>query len=436
MSDDEEDECTLKLKALACIARNALLGQSDVTVAASCLDEVIWICHSKTLDLRNKKLASIHNDSSRLELPNMEMLLAPLHSVIQEGLAVVKESKETTKVFESMLQLTGTSDQCAPVDLNPPYDPDAPLPTTEAGFGHLFEDSNAQKIIDLEKFVEVQKKLNPAVEIKKIAVTNRKEGRLDISVNVIRDDKLVAGTKQRALAAILLSSNAREFVYAGPVFGFAQIALAHCCQLCGKRGTTVVAEQRNRTLHPLTAFAESLGGKVIEVSPPNNLKEVQRRAEIYVQEKNERAPGTCELLPFGLHNEFFLSNLIDALKVSMPRELMLSHPKRLWLVAGSATLLAAFARLWPHTHFLVVQVGKKIWPDQLEGFKSTLYICQEAFWEIAKCQPPYPSVSNYDAKLWQFVLQHGEQGDYVWNVAADKSSRHGSFPRPHKKSRY
>lgn len=28
------------------------------------------------------------------------------------------------------------------------------------------------------------------------------------------------------------------------------------------------------------------------------------------------------------------------------------------------------------------------------------------------------SVPWYDAKLWQFVLQHGEAGDFIWNVAA------------------
>jgi hypothetical protein len=27
-------------------------------------------------------------------------------------------------------------------------------------------------------------------------------------------------------------------------------------------------------------------------------------------------------------------------------------------------------------------------------------------------------VDWYDAKLWQFVLKHGEEGDYIWNVAA------------------
>jgi hypothetical protein len=46
-------------------------------------------------------------------------------------------------------------------------------------------------------------------------------------------------------------------------------------------------------------------------------------------------------------------------------------------------------------------------------------VAPEKFWETALSQPPYPSVSSYDAKLWQFVQQHGREGDFVWNVAAN-----------------
>lgn len=28
------------------------------------------------------------------------------------------------------------------------------------------------------------------------------------------------------------------------------------------------------------------------------------------------------------------------------------------------------------------------------------------------------SVDWYDAKLWQFVLKHGQEGDFIWNLAA------------------
>ena len=89
----------------------------------------------------------------------------------------------------------------------------------------------------------------------------------------------------------------------------------------------------------------------------------------------------------------------------------------MWTVAGSAALLASFARVFPTTKFMVVQVGKKIWPDQLgatkaEGdgeweftgpkrFEAELFVAPERFFEVAKAQPPYPTVRTYDAKLWR-----------------------------------
>jgi hypothetical protein len=63
-------------------------------------------------------------------------------------------------------------------------------------------------------------------------------------------------------------------------------------------------------------------------------------------------------------------------------------------------------------------VGKKIWPDQLND-RTTLYISTESFMDRAVIQPPYPSVSTYDAKLFTFYLKHGLDGDYIWNVGKD-----------------
>lgn len=48
------------------------------------------------------------------------------------------------------------------------------------------------------------------------------------------------------------------------------------------------------------------------------------------------------------------------------------------------------------------------------------YVSRHAFQDVALRQPPYPSVANYDAKLWEFVEQHAEDGDYVWNVGSDR----------------
>src|SRR5439155_585810 len=97
-----------------------------------------------------------------------------------------------------------------------------------------------------------------------------------------------------------------------------------------------------------------------------------------------------------------------------------NHPKRMWVVAGSATLLNALYIVFPNTFFNAVQVGRTIWEDLIEPNRTKIYVSDEKFYNKASLLPPYPSVATYDAKLWKFVLQDGEDGDYVWNVGKDK----------------
>ena len=94
-------------------------------------------------------------------------------------------------------------------------------------------------------------------------------------------------------------------------------------------------------------------------------------------------------------------------------------PKTIWLVAGSATILSVLYEIFPKTYFNVVQVGAKIWDDQLDKKRTTLYISDEKFSHIAEQQPPYPTVSTYDAKLWKYFLKYGKNNDYIWNVGKD-----------------
>jgi hypothetical protein len=299
------------------------------------------------------------------------------------------------------------------------------------------DDSNSTKDVD------PMTTLNPKMVVKTHEF-RRDDGKM-ISVNVFRDDVLEGGTKQRAMAVMIRDSKADRFVYAGPAEGYAQVALAYVCKLYGKKSTVVLPRRRDRRLHALTLVAKSHGVHVVEVPPRNNgngvarLKDVQSFAEQMVKQHNdEKHEGdVMELLPFGLHCDSFVSELVQRLKKCIPDDLLSKNPpKRLWTVAGSAALLASFAKVWPETKFMVVQVGKKIWPDQIgytklesdgEGefngprtFESELFIAPERFFDVAHKQPPYPTVRTYDAKLWQFVLKHAENGDYVWNVGRDR----------------
>jgi len=67
---------------------------------------------------------------------------------------------------------------------------------------------------------------------------------------------------------------------------------------------------------------------------------------------------------------------------------------------------------------MIVQVGKKIKPEQLENKKNELFIAPERFTENAISQPPYDTIPWYDAKLWQFFEKNNKVGDVIWNVGS------------------
>ena len=67
---------------------------------------------------------------------------------------------------------------------------------------------------------------------------------------------------------------------------------------------------------------------------------------------------------------------------------------------------------------MVVQVGKRVWPDQLSDKNAELFVAPESFGDRASSQPPYPTVPWYDAKLWQFATKNWMPGDCIWNVGA------------------
>jgi hypothetical protein len=51
--------------------------------------------------------------------------------------------------------------------------------------------------------------------------------------------------------------------------------------------------------------------------------------------------------------------------------------------------------------------------------KSSLFISEKKYMESVNPSdvPPYDSLDVYDAKIWIFVKQHGQDGDFIWNVA-------------------
>lgn len=215
-------------------------------------------------------------------------------------------------------------------------------------------------------------------------------------VIVVRDDLLAGGTKVRALAGLL--EGVPEVVYASPVAGYAQIALAIAARRAGVRATVFCAQRR--VLHPRTAAAQSAGARIVQV-PVGYMSVVKARARAYC------AVSGARLLPFGFDDPVFLCALAE-----VARGLPIA-PREVWSVAGSGVLTRALQAAWPSAAFHAVVIGAA----PIAG-RARLYVAPERFEQDARTPPPFPSCSNYDAKAWRFIQAHAQPGALFWNVAA------------------
>lgn len=215
-------------------------------------------------------------------------------------------------------------------------------------------------------------------------------------VLVVRDDLLAGGTKVRALP-VLFDDRYEEYVYASPVYGYAQIALAMACRDEGFKATIVCAKREQK--HQRTLEAEAAGATILEITP-GYMSVLRARAREYCSAHH------AKLMPFGLDDIRIIEEL-SRIAAALPVK-----PTEVWSVAGSGVLTRALQLAWPEVQAYAVRVGAMPNPG-----RAFLYTAPEEFEDDASEPPPFPSCSNYDAKAWQFIRRHASDGALFWNVA-------------------
>lgn len=274
-------------------------------------------------------------------------------------------------------------------------------------------------------------KLNSEAPIQLQQVKAKKNGNF-ININVFRDDHVYGGTKLRVVIPFinqLKSDGYEDFIYAGPSTGFAIVALSLACFVTKTRAHLFIQYSGKKNI--LLRLLDTIGQPYVNYSLiKSTLKDIQSKAEDFFCDlsKSNKKPY---LFRFGLDDEHFRDLFYNTLcntqcnlenissnKISNLQEI---EPKRIWLVGGSTLLYQILIKIFPNSKFNIVQIGKTIWDDQIDLSRTVKYVAPEKFFKDAQILPPYPSVPTYDAKLWRFVEQHGEDDDFIWNVASEKS---------------
>lgn len=256
---------------------------------------------------------------------------------------------------------------------------------------------------------------NPPLKVRIHSVAGKR-------VIVIRDDLLGAGTKQRYLPLYLSHpkfDDVTEFVYAGSSKGFGQIGLAYAAKLLGKKATIFVQDYgRDDTVQ--TKRARTLGA-TIKGPYRKTITELKKIASSYIKASPNRAWGLATDSRESDAVLLLSAQIRAAFDASVKtRKSLRTNPGRVFVVGGTAIIYTALKRAMPDKKFVIVQVGKKIWDDQVfEG--DEVFVSPYKFNEVPSTdrRPSYPSAANYDAKIFDAVAALGEDGDWIWNIAGD-----------------
>jgi len=220
-------------------------------------------------------------------------------------------------------------------------------------------------------------------------------------IRVVRDDLLDGGTKRRAFTMYVASRpDVKEFVYASPRQGYAQLSLAYACHDLGRKCTVTVPKGEKTWL---TIEAEKLGCNIIQV-PMGYLSNIQHKARVYCEENESH------LIPFGGDHPIIIEAMTRA-ALSLDIQ-----PKEVWTVMSSGVLSRGLQNAWPDAKVYGVQIGHNTTEEEMgraETFRSKYTFQQECKKDE---RPPFPSSLTYDSKAWTFIKEKATEGALFWNV--------------------
>ena len=255
-----------------------------------------------------------------------------------------------------------------------------------------------------------------------------------VSVDVVRDDLLFAGTKQRGagdFAKTLISLRKGEttmLLYTAPFNGFGPVAVAHCAQSLQLQCTLILTRRpisANRSVplelclkHETVCRAKACGAQIFFADTWDEMR--KKGFELY------NANSGVLWVPVGLSRPLFIDILAVKIRAAAEHcQETTGKWKRLFVAGGTGALGVALSRVFPQAQIHIVPAAidddgvsriKKTVGNELLETKRVVILSHHV--QSATLPPtPYPSVPGYDEIVWSRVSEDPQVGDAVWNVA-------------------
>jgi len=227
----------------------------------------------------------------------------------------------------------------------------------------------------------------------------------DIFIDVVRCDVIQGGFKRIAIDNVYTHSKADTLVFATNSLGTGALAL------------TLSLQESNKHIIIFLSKSDSLSSNLSLCEKMGALLDFSGNSETFNsdglrEEALDKYSGiNYEVLPLGLENKKVRTNIIQIAKSIFCSKV----PKEMWIATASGLTIRSLQIAFPFTRFHAVLV-KGNNPD-VGG--AEIHIAKEPFEDSAKIMPPYPSNSNYDAKVWGVLLEENviPKGTVIFNIA-------------------
>jgi hypothetical protein len=219
-------------------------------------------------------------------------------------------------------------------------------------------------------------------------------------IKVVREDLLEVGSKARAGEALIANCKSDTIVYVQPRFGYAGISLTKLCKKYNKKLVLFMPSSKEISEHQAYCIENGCEYHFHRIAAMPNLNRIA---------KNYALQNNAFFIPLGLKHPLVTAMII---KTAMKIE----EPESFWTAFSTGVLNRALQIAWPNANANGLAVSRNV--QEGEKGRANIVSHYQIFQSDSKIMPPFPSASNYDAKVWEYL----KPGDLFWNVAGNLKS--------------
>lgn len=226
-------------------------------------------------------------------------------------------------------------------------------------------------------------------------------------VKVVRDDHMV-GSKCRFADLLMQNTKEDTIVYVQPRFGLAGPSIIEAAGRYNKKVVLFMPSSKKISHHQAVCIERGAEARFVRIAAMPNLNSYAKK---WADENG------ASFVPLGLRHE-----LVTACAVRVVENIRETHgdPGHVWFAISTGVLGRSLQIGWNNSQHHAVAVSRNLKAGELG--KATVDSDPMAFTRNERKEnlPPFPTVGNYDAKVWKYIPKNRlQENHWMWNVGAE-----------------